>query len=344
MRNRVSVVLLICFALTLLAIGEVIGGKYSKESLIGTWEVDMLAMMKASGQLPPGMDPAQMVRGSSMTVTFRKDGTVLFAMKSLMGEQTEEAKWEVIKSEGNALVVKSTDKEGEVQKITCTFKNPDQFTATSEDPEENPTMELTRVTGNVKKSARANRSDRAESKRKTASKAKRYEIEKACIKYKYTGMLKGTETVYFRDWGNDELTIKDVVLAIAGTEQRTHTASYTKRDKIYTVDLETDEGSVIDSPNFPGGMSEEQAKRFGEAIRKQFGDEVASEEVLGRKCRVFVMPDLDSKTWSWMNIVLRSITGTGDFGQKKVAVEITFDFDEKILELPKNINWEKTHE
>ena len=216
MRNRVSVVLLMCFALALLATGEVVGAKSSKKSIIGRWEVDMLAMMKAS--LPPEMDPAQMVQGSSMTVTFRKGGTVLFVIKSLMGEQTEEAKWEVVKSEGNALIVKLTDEEGEVKESKFTFKDERHFTATFKDPKEN--LELTRVKGNVKKSAESKKSEK-----KTGSRTKRYGVKQACIEYAYSaGGMVGTEILYFDDWGAREAKYErkqemDRVVYLEGTMQ-----------------------------------------------------------------------------------------------------------------------------
>ena len=179
-----------------------------------------------------------------------------------------------------------------------------------------------------------------EDQEKASSRIKRYEIEKACVEYKMIGMLKGTETVYFADWGNDELTIKDVVMEIGPMKQRTHTATYTKGDKIYTVDLETKKGTVMENPML-NTMTEEEAKKFGEEFLKQLGKEVGTEEFLTRTCRVFEMPGLGSRVLIWKNLALKSETGLGTMNQTRAAAKITFEFDKKVLELPTDIDFEK---
>ena len=179
-----------------------------------------------------------------------------------------------------------------------------------------------------------------EDQKKTSSKVKRYEIEKACVEYKIDGMLKGTETVYFVDWGNDELTIRDVVMEMGPMKQRTHTATYTKGDKIYTVDLATKKGTVMENPILDE-MSEEEAKQFGEEFLKQLGKEVGTEEFLDRTCRVFEMEGLGSRVLIWKNLALKADTGLGNMTQTRTAVKITSEFDEKILGLPEDIDFEK---
>jgi len=52
------------------------------------------------------------------------------------------------------------------------------------------------------------------------------------------------------------------------------------------------------------------------------------------------MPDLGTRTLVWKNITLKSVTGLGPMKQIMTAVKIILDFDEKIFNLPKNINFE----
>lgn len=179
-----------------------------------------------------------------------------------------------------------------------------------------------------------------QSKRKTGSQIKWRDIEKVYIEYEITGMQKGTQKVYIGDWGNKELTILDVVMEMGPMKQRTHTATYLEGDKIYTVDLETNKGTVTEN-QMRSAMSENQAKQFGEDFMKQFGKEVGSEEFLGKTCRIFEMPDLGTRTLVWKNMTLKSVTGIGPMKQIMTAVKLISDFDEKIFNLPTNINFEE---
>ena len=175
--------------------------------------------------------------------------------------------------------------------------------------------------------------------KKTGSKIKWVDIEKICIEYEITGMGKGTQKVYIGDWGNEHLTILDVVMEMGPIKQRTHTATYLKGNKIYTVDLETNKGTVAENP-MRSAKNEKQAKQAGEEFMKQFGEEVGTEQFLGKTCRVFEMPDLGTRTLVWKNITLKSVTGLGPMKQIMTAVKIILDFDEKIFNLPTNINFD----
>ena len=176
--------------------------------------------------------------------------------------------------------------------------------------------------------------------KKTGSKIKWVDIEKVYIEYEVIGMGKGKQKVYIGDWGNEHLTILDVVMEMGPIKQRTHTATYLKGDKIYTVDLETNTGTVAENP-MRSATSEKQAKQAGEEFMKQYGKEVGTKEFLGKTCRVFEMPDLGTRTLVWKNITLKSVTGLVHIKQIMTAVKIILDFDEKIFDLPKNINFEE---
>lgn len=172
--------------------------------------------------------------------------------------------------------------------------------------------------------------------KKTSSKINWIDIIKVCIEYEIIGMGKGMQKVYIGDWGNEHLTILDVVMEMGSIKQRTHTATYLKGNKIYTVDLETNKGTVSENP-MRSATNEKQAKQAGEEFLKQFGKEVGTEVFLGKTCRVFEMPDLGTRTLVWKNITLKSVTDMGPMKQTMTAVKIILDFDEKIFNLPTNI-------
>jgi hypothetical protein len=179
-----------------------------------------------------------------------------------------------------------------------------------------------------------------QTKNRTGSKIKWLDVEKICIEYKMTGMQIGMKKDYYIDWGNESLSILDVVMEMGPIKQRTHTATYTKGNKIYTVDLQTNKGTVTKNP-MRSAKSEKQAEQFGDDFMKEFGKEVGSKEFLGKTCRVFEMPNLGTKTLVWKNITLKSVTGFGTMKQIMAAIKLIFNFDEKILNLPTNIKFEE---
>ena len=105
--------------------------------------------------------------------------------------------------------------------------------------------------------------------KKTSSEIKWVDIEKVCVEYEVTGMGKGKQKVYIGNWGNEHLTILDVVMEMGPIKQRTHTATYLKGNRIYTVDLETNKGTVTDNP-MRSATSENQAKQAGEELGLTF--------------------------------------------------------------------------
>jgi len=174
--------------------------------------------------------------------------------------------------------------------------------------------------------------------KKSGSNIKWVDIKKICIEYEVTGNGEGKQWVYIGEWGNEHLTILDIVMEMGPIKQRTHTATYLKGDKIYTVNLETNTGTVTENP-MRSATNEKQAKQFGEEFLKKYGKEVEPEEFLGKKCRVFEMPDLGTRTLVWKNITLKSVTRMGPVNQIMTAVKIILDFDEKIFNLPTNIDF-----
>jgi hypothetical protein len=133
-------------ALLIACVAVATAGKYSEKTLIGTWDFDMVKIMKASGamdQLPPGMDVEQMMKDMYMRITFKKDHTFVFETKTPMNEVSELGKWEMVKAEGDKVTIKSISEEGKEQLFTMVFTDKDNFDTTAPDNEK-MTMSATR--------------------------------------------------------------------------------------------------------------------------------------------------------------------------------------------------------
>lgn len=126
---------LISCAFSILTLGLLLAlpasaAKYGKKDLIGTWDGDVMALMKASGmidQMPEGFDVSAMLASFSIRLTFADDGTVTFSQKGMGREETDTDHFEVTGSEGNVLTLQSTDEDGTKETVTLTFSDKDHF-------------------------------------------------------------------------------------------------------------------------------------------------------------------------------------------------------------------------
>jgi len=127
---------LVSRGLTILALGLLLAApataaKYGQKDLIGTWDGDVMAMMKASGmmeQMPEGFDMSAMLASFSIRLTFDKDGTVNFYQKGMGTETTDKGRFEVAEVEGNVVTVHSLEEDGTKKTVTITFSDKDHFT------------------------------------------------------------------------------------------------------------------------------------------------------------------------------------------------------------------------
>lgn len=147
---QVCIIALLAISLAVAAVA----GEYNKKSLIGTWEFDMLKLMKVQmgGQVPEGMDVEQMLKGMYIRITFVKDGTFTFESKTPMGAETENGKWELVKSEESTLTlsIESSKEEGEKETVTIVFSDKDNFDAMMPSPNGSVEMSATRVKEDAK--------------------------------------------------------------------------------------------------------------------------------------------------------------------------------------------------
>lgn len=139
---------LVALALVAACVATAHAGKYNEKTLVGTWEFDVVKLMKQAmeGQeVPPGMDIEKMAQDMYMRVTFNKDGSYSVASRIMGAERTEEGKWEFVKSDADNITVKTTNADSEEQTLTITFADNDHFDALAVNGEESLTMSAARA-------------------------------------------------------------------------------------------------------------------------------------------------------------------------------------------------------
>jgi hypothetical protein len=168
-----------------------------------------------------------------------------------------------------------------------------------------------------------------------ASGLKRYQVESGIVHYTTNHdaiNMTGTEIVYFDNWGTREATFGKTEMNMAGMTQKTNTMNLWDGEWNYSVDIETNTGTKMKNPMMEN-LGQGDAEELGKRMLKAFGGEkVGTEQFLGKMCDVYETRTIQSKSWIWKGILLKSEAA----GLTKVATKLEVDVpvDKKYLTLP----------
>lgn len=172
---------------------------------------------------------------------------------------------------------------------------------------------------------------------------KRYGIESGRIKYEFSNEASGTEMVHFDRWG--WLEMRDVSMensllgkAVAqrqqvlldGTQQITHT----KGSSYASASMERHLSTALQK------ASPAVEVLFGEAvIEAKNAKRAGRDEVMGKSCAVYEIPNESVKVWVWKGIVLKHEKRLFD---KRVTMTATMLDEEwkpekKVFEMPEGL-------
>ena len=160
--------------------------------------------------------------------------------------------------------------------------------------------------------------------------ANRYDVKSGMVEYEIVGegdvggnsaALSGTSKLYFKDFGNVELTDEKIQQTVLGDKEEERMISKIMGDKIYTVDF-TDEvvytqKMVIDDENANLNV------RNKEAFISMGAKNLGTEEILGYKCDVWQLGE--DKIWVYNSVPLKIISKSLGLVQTQVAKLAVFD-------------------
>jgi hypothetical protein len=160
--------------------------------------------------------------------------------------------------------------------------------------------------------------------------ANRYDVKSGMVEYEIMGSgevmgsattVSGTGKLYFKDFGNVELTDEKIQQTVLGDKEEERMISKIMGDKIYTVDF-TDEvvytqKMVIDDENANLNV------RNKEAFISMGAKNLGSEEILGYKCDVWQLGE--DKIWVYNSVPLKIISKSLGLVQTQVAKLAVFD-------------------
>ena len=174
---------------------------------------------------------------------------------------------------------------------------------------------------------------------------KRYYIESAIIKYKYSGNTIGAEEIRFDKWGEREYRRLDAVTTTKffgiKNVQKENTLNILTGDYSYSIDMGNKTGvktlnaGVTTISEISGNKSPRQ---FGEDMLKQMGGKIiGEEEILGKKCDIWKA--LGVKVWIWKGIPLKvssKMLGIKRFSEA-IDIKTNVKLDEDLFKVPEGI-------
>ncbi|MBC8553461.1 MAG: hypothetical protein H8D23_27920 [Candidatus Brocadiales bacterium] len=151
--------------------------------------------------------------------------------------------------------------------------------------------------------------------------SRRYpDLKSAIIKYKVSGMNKGTETVYIDNWGKREAIYKKFTTKMMGIDlERNFMTLITENGKwVYNIDLNSKTAIRMDNKGFKA-LQGNSGSNMDVAIGAV---KIGTEEILGKTCDVWKKSYPYSMAWMWKGIALRKDQNVATMGVSTEAIEI----------------------
>ena len=163
---------------------------------------------------------------------------------------------------------------------------------------------------------------------------RRYGVESGIIETELTGFQKGTETIYFDNWGMREAKYSNTVMEIAGMKRETKIFTLIDGEWIYNVDLNTNKGTKIKNPMIESIATQTGEKNFmqlGEEVLKKMGaSKTGTAVALGKTCDVWEAQAMNMKLLVWKGIPFKTTVSLGEQMGQNMNSEITVTkFDEE---------------
>jgi hypothetical protein len=159
---------------------------------------------------------------------------------------------------------------------------------------------------------------------------KLHPLESFCATYTMEGMMKGTKTVYSKNWGRNRVEITNAELRIPGVDmvQKENKKVITKiTDEgqwIISINLDENTGTKMKNPMYEmvmQGMKGKDPKKFGEEMMKKMGAKVVGEKVVaGERCKIWELPGLAKTCVTDDGITLESTSQAA--GMNEIATEV----------------------
>lgn len=152
---------------------------------------------------------------------------------------------------------------------------------------------------------------------------KRYQIKSGVVEYTLSGTRKGTETIYFDNWGMREAKYTQAEMSMMGFTQKQNTLTLLDGETTYNIDLDTKTGTKMETPILKElAANNKDLTDAGEKMMKSMGGvKIGTEVVLGKTCDVWEIKNMQSKTWVWKNVPLKTQVNMANMQMTMIAIK-----------------------
>ena len=180
----------------------------------------------------------------------------------------------------------------------------------------------------------------------TRSKPVRYGIKEGHVSYIYSGIQRGTEEMYFSDYGMLEIKFTETVRdnPFSGSEEKISLVTFMKDSAIYVVDKTTMNARKIDNTLLFESAQESASLDLNEVAENMYRDRggfiETQEEIAGVQCDRWYIETTKTKEWRHKGIMLNTLVDLPrNFVKVEAsAVDTVSTLPEGIFELPENVN------
>lgn len=169
-----------------------------------------------------------------------------------------------------------------------------------------------------------------------AQQYRKYYQKSGKLVQKMTGAASGTQTVYWDDYGNKELTITD--MSMMGMSQK-QTALVLGKDMYTWNDAEPTvyhiDNSIVDEYEKRNFTAEDFEKLSSEMMQQSGFEKKGTETIAGKECTLWENPD-GIKLWGWKNLTLQidmNVMGMS-IKYETVSLDLDTDIPADVFQLP----------
>ncbi len=178
----------------------------------------------------------------------------------------------------------------------------------------------------------------------SVTKMKRYGVKSAVVEYEISGAKTGTEKLIFDDWGAKEVKYENGKIAVSGFTVEDNRMTIIEGDWTYKIDLKSKTGTKIKTPyldEMKQAAGSEDLTVVGERIMKKMGGKIIGQEVLlGKRCDIWEIESVGTKSWVWEWITLK--TEVKFMGNsilvKAVKVDVNTSLPSNTFDIPEGVS------
>jgi len=174
----------------------------------------------------------------------------------------------------------------------------------------------------------------------------RYKVKEGHISYTYDGIQRGTEEVYFADYGMVEIKFTETVRdnPFSASEEKISLITYMKDSAIFVVDLSTMNARKIDNTLLFESAEESATRDLNEVAESMYLDRggfiEGKEAIAGVPCDRWFIESTKTREWRHKGMMMKTmIELPRNFVKvEAIAIDTISDLPENIFELPENVS------